>query len=310
MVREDGTIDAGAELLTFPVYTSAGAIEVLGGEQEPGTERARAAWLAYLRARQLDERLGWRPTDAHFGGWGYAVEMPRKPRPGETVGTPVESNLSATAFALDALAAARVPLQDPAYEKALVFVKRCQNFAEDPTEADARFDDGGFFFRPGDAAKNKAGVAGKDRQGEERFSSYGGMTADGLRALLRCGLPADHPRVAAARRWLERNFAAHANPGRFAPDREIIRDATYYYYCRSVALSFTQLGTGEIDGKTGKVNWAEALAEELLRRQRPDGSWVNRFTDTKEDDPLVSTPSAAAALVLCRRALAHREMGR
>ena len=44
--------------------------------------------------------------------------------------------------------------------------------------------------------------------------------------------------------------------------------------------------------------------EELLRRQNPDGTWRNAFTDAKEDDPLVSTPWAAAALAVCRSVVA------
>ena len=43
------------------------------------------------------------------------------------------------------------------------------------------------------------------------------------------------------------------------------------------------------------------LAAELVRRQLPDGSWSNTFTDAREDDPLVATPWAAAALAICRR---------
>jgi squalene-hopene/tetraprenyl-beta-curcumene cyclase len=185
-----------------------------------------------------------------------------------------------------------------------VFVERCQNFAEDARAADPRFDDGGFFFRPNDPAKNKAGVAGKDRHGRERYASYGGMTADGMRALLACGVPRDHPRIVAAHRWLERSFTVEQNPGRFAADREVIRDATDYYYCRSVAMTFERLKLREVATPAGKVRWAEALVEELIRRQRPDGAWVNRYTDTKEDDPLVSTPSAVAALAVCRRVIA------
>src|SRR5439155_7440520 len=33
--------------------------------------------------------------------------------------------------------------------------------------------------------------------------------------------------------------------------------------------------------------------------QKPDGSWSNSFTDGREDDPLVATPMAAEALLLC-----------
>ena len=50
-------------------------------------------------------------------------------------------------------------------------------------------------------------------------------------------------------------------------------------------------------------DWAEALAEELLRRQHSDGSWVNDAVEVREDDPLVATPLAAGALAVCRDAL-------
>ena len=46
--------------------------------------------------------------------------------------------------------------------------------------------------------------------------------------------------------------------------------------------------------------WAELLARELIRRQGDDGTWSNRFTAAKEDDPLVATPLALGALGLCR----------
>jgi hypothetical protein len=301
---ERGAIDPERTALGMPVYTSslASRVVILEGANAQ-SQRAAAAWLAYLLARQLDEDLGWQRRDPHYGGWGYTVSLPRKPAAPDPLGAPVESNLSATTYALDALAGASVTFRSLAVSRAGVFVRRCQNFAEDAREAEPRFDDGGFFFRPGDPAKNKAGVAGKDRRGRERYSSYGAMTADGLRALLLCGLAPDHPRVLAARKWLERHFAADTNPGNFARDREVIRDATYHYYCRSVARTFQRLRLREVETKGGRVKWPEALAEELLRRQRPDGSWVNRYTDTKEDDPLVATPLAAEALVTCRRVM-------
>ena len=47
---------------------------------------------------------------------------------------------------------------------------------------------------PGDPVQNKAGAAGMDRFGRQRMRSYGGMTADGIRAMIRCGLP---PSIAA-----------------------------------------------------------------------------------------------------------------
>src|SRR5262249_40526169 len=143
-----------------------------------------------------------------------------------------------------------------------------------------------------------------DRSGRVRYHSYGSATADGLRALVRCGLPPGHPRVQAARRWLERNFSATHNPGTFEPLREADRDATFYYYAWSLAHAFRALG-GRMEEGPGRENaWAEQLAAALIRRQRGDGTWSNRYTASKEDDPLVATPLALGALALCRTFIA------
>jgi hypothetical protein len=211
----------------------------------------------------------------------------------------VASNISATIYALGALRSAGVPVTDPAYTDALQFVLRCQNFCDDPTKSDERFDDGGFFFQPNDAATNKAGVAGTDRHGRTRYHSYGSATCDGVRALLACGLALDHPRVVAARRRIEKDFTVRTNPGTWAPDRESIRDATYYYYCWSLAHAMRRLNIHEIDTSEGKIRWAEVLADELIRKQQADGSWKGTHADAKEDDPLVCTPFAAAAVRIC-----------
>ncbi len=264
----------------------------------PRYVRAQAAWLAYLRGRQLNEALGWQPADAEYGGWGYALDKPRKPAPGRPKELLHESNLAATVFALAALRSAKAPANDPAYSHALVFVKRCQNFSDEKAAADPKFDNGGFFFMPGDEAQNKAGAAGTDRFGHVRMRSYGTMTADGVRALLRCGLTEDHPRVVAARHWLERNFSAAHNPGEFPVDRAVLQDATYYYWVWAVSHAFLALRDERANTPKGTVDWPTALAEELLARQRADGSWTNRYTDAKEDDPLISTPWAAAALAI------------
>ena len=141
-----------------------------------------------------------------------------------------------------------------------------------------------------------------DSAGRERYVSYGSTTADGLRALLACGLPLDHPRVAAAREWLQENYSADRHPGRYAKERESARPAVYYYYCCSVAQALKAAGVKELPTEAGKVRWAEVLAEALLQRQRKDGSWVNPAVAVREDDPVVATCLAVTALAACRAA--------
>jgi squalene-hopene/tetraprenyl-beta-curcumene cyclase len=304
-VDAQGTLGVGRRELVFPVYTSAMASRVVVlADRSPRHLAVQRAWLDYLRGRQLNESLGWQPTDPEYGGWGFSIDVPRKPPPGGWREPLAEANLSATVFALAALSSARVAADDPAWRQALAFVERCQNYSDEPSAGDAAFDDGGFFFMPGDPAQNKAGPAGRDRHGRLRFRSYGTMTADGLRCLLRCGLAPDHPRVAAARGWLERNFSADTNPGEFAGDRAVLRDATWYYWTWAAAHAFMALGSRQIDTPRGAVDWPAELSQSLLLRQRSDGAWVNPYTDAKEDDPLVATPWAAAALAICRSVIA------
>jgi squalene-hopene/tetraprenyl-beta-curcumene cyclase len=309
LVKADGSIDAGKFGLSYPVYTSAGAVVLLSQPNNAAHRKARDAWLAFLRERQLTEALGWQPADKPFGGWGYCPVLPRKAtKPGDFVHPLTESNLSATISALEALHAAGGKPDDPAFAKALVFVRRCQNFPDDPKQRDPALDDGGFFFIYDDAVRNKAGVAGKDRQGRERFHSYGSMTADGLRALLLCGQKPEDHRVKAARDWLEKHFRADVHPGKYAEGREVRRAAVYYYYCSSVAQTLRLLKTPELQTEKGKVRWAEALVAELLQRQQKDGSWVSEATEFREDDPLVATCFAATALAQCRWALTGKPL--
>ena len=302
-IKADGTVTVGPHGLDYPVYSAAGAVEVLSQPANARHRKARDAWMAYLRERQLTEDLGWQPNDKPYGGWGYAPRLPRKPKPGEPLPPLTESNLSATVFALEALQAAGVKPDDPAFRKAVVFVRRCQNFSDDAKQREADFDDGGFYFIYDDAVRNKAGVAGKDRGGRERFVSYGSTTADGWRALTLCGRPADDPRVVAARSWSETNFRADAHPGKYPADRRHNRDAVYYYYCSSVARALMAARLEELRTTDGMVRWAEALAGELIKRQRKDGSWSNPLVPQREDDPLVATPLAGLALAKCRESL-------
>jgi len=304
MVGPDGKIVLGAHGLNFPVYTSATASWLILKENKSKEyQYARDAWLAFLRNRQLNASLGWGPDDPEFGGWGFSLDLPKKPEPGQAKGAFFESNLSATIFGIGALSSAGIERDDPAWQAALTFVKKCQNFNDDPDKTDPQFDDGGFFFMPADALQNKAGLAGKDRLGRVRYNSYGAMTGDGLRALLQCGLKPDHPRVVAAKKWLQKNFSVKTNPGTFEKNREGLRGATYYYYLWSIAHALTRLGIVELETSRGKIKWAELMADELIKRQKNDGSWVNRFTDAKEDDPLLSTPWAVTTLAICRQVI-------
>jgi squalene-hopene/tetraprenyl-beta-curcumene cyclase len=287
---------AAGQELAFPIYSAAEAVIILSHFES--TKGGVAPWLDLLIRGQLTEDLGWSPADLAYGAWGDAPRASHKDN--AALGADADADISSTLFALGALRIAGASAGDSAVRKALVFVARCQNTADEGETDDPTYDDGGFFFSPTDPVRNKAGMAGTDRSGRVRYHSYGSATADGLRALLRCGLALDHRRVVAARRWLERHFSATTNPGVFEPARAADRDATYFYYAWSLSHAFRALGGRMQEGEGTGTAWAEFLARELIRRQRGDGTWVNRFTASKEDDPLVATPLALGALGLCR----------
>jgi hypothetical protein len=300
--RTSGAIVDEPRELIYPVYAAAASSIVLGRIQVDGGAAARDAWLVELRRRQMTESLGWGTSDRPFGAWGYAIEPPSRPVGGLSDEQPLDADLSSTLFAVGALRISGASAEDLAIRKALVFIARCQNLAIEGTQSDPGFDDGGFFFTPTDYVRNKAGEAGKDRNGKIRHHSYGSATADGVRALLRCGLAPDHPRVVAARRWLQIQFSPRRNAGTFEPGCALEQAATYYYYAWSAAHAFRALGLRSWPERGREVRWVEELAEELLAKQRPDGTWANPVGASKEDDPLVATPLATGALALARAA--------
>ncbi len=297
-VGEGGEIDPGPAGLPYPVYTASLAVIVMA-RADPARAghlaQALAAWLRLLERHQLTEQLGWSPADAPYGGWSYALHPPRK-----GAGGAFEADLSSTLFALGALRAAGRGAEDPAVRRALAFIERCQNLPLPGQPEDPPRDDGGFFMSPTIELQNKAGHPHRAGSQRTRFASYGSMTADGLRALLRCGLARDHARVQSALAWLSERFRAESNPGDFEPVREVERDAAWFYWTWSAAHAFAELALSTLPAREGPRRWAEDLAEALLARQRQDGSWSNPLTMMKEDDPLVATPMALATLSLCR----------
>jgi hypothetical protein len=284
--------------ISYPVYAAAGAVIALSGRCNVKERAARDVWLRHLRRQQLNETLGWKRKDESFGGWSFA-HTPSVAIDGQSPSPLATPNLSATAFALEALHRAGCPSDDQAIQDALVFVQRCQNLSQAGSAQDTTFDDGGFFFVHGDATRNKAGEAGTDASGHLRYRSYGSTTADGLRSLLYCGLPSGHSRVQAAVLWLYANWAAAKHPGNYPPDREHLRHSLYFYFCASAADAI-RMASDEALHPPSFAHAMANLAGRLIDLQHDDGAWTNSAVDVREDDPLVATPLAMRALSACR----------
>jgi hypothetical protein len=288
---EDGPV------LDHPVYTASLAISALAatGREGPG---GSAPWVRVLRRQQFLAEQGWTRDDPEFGGWGYAAMAPIRPGVNLIRQPNLEPNLSATAFALEALSVT-ARRDDPAIRAAMPFVARCQNIAGDGEPS--RFDDGGFFMAPDAAQRNKAGIAGIDQAGRQRFRSYGSATADGLRALRACGADVRDRTVQAAVRWLHERFHADVQSGSTEPTFLAFAPASYFYYCYATSRALDALHVDWRISATRALDWRGDMTDHLVNCQAPDGSWSNAHDALREDEPILATAFAVATLTVCQR---------
>jgi hypothetical protein len=172
-------------------------------------------------------------------------------------------DLSMTRMVLEALRIAGVPSSDPVFEKARVYVERCQN------------PDGGFHFTTTEYDTNKAGHDGR------RFRSYGTATADGLLALAATETPPEDDKIVSARQWLIAQHGGVLVPGFLGEAYQRWPQGLSFYY----AAIFTQA-----------IGSDAAIVGSLAASQHADGSWSNPSNLVKEDDPLIATAFAIHAL--------------
>jgi squalene-hopene/tetraprenyl-beta-curcumene cyclase len=90
-----------------------------------------------------------------------------------------------------------------------------------------------------------------------------------LKSFLYAGLSKDDPRVQGAVRWIRAHYTLEENPG--------MGQAGLYYYYHTFAKAMTALKEDNFqDAKGVQHDWRKELFEALRKRQRPDGSFLNR----------------------------------
>jgi squalene-hopene/tetraprenyl-beta-curcumene cyclase len=297
--KPDGSITPPEDGFDYPIYTAALTLQAFSHASAKDYAKHRDAWVKYLKERQLTEKLDWKPEEKQYGGWGYCRVIPKKPDGSGFAPNLIESNLSATVFALEALSAAGA-LDADTQKAAAIFVRRCQNWALPPPGVPPpwfKYLDGGFHFIYDDPVRNKAGAVPKEAENwPQLFHSYGSTTADGLRALHLCNQKDDEARIKAAREWLVKNYRADTHPGAYIKTHEVNREAVYYYYASSVARAFRDHKLTLPKGR----DWSAELPAELAKRQAKDGSWSNPVEAVRENDPIVATCNAVSALAKCK----------
>ena len=235
-----------------------------------------AAAEKFVKGHQWDEDEGHEISSMSYGGAGY--------------GSHSRPDLSNTSFLVDALHAVGRGEDDPAIQKALVFISRCQNLESEHNTSPhaAKVNDGGFYYTVAAGGQSQAGETP-----EGGLRSYGSMTYAGLKSMIYAGLSRDDPRVKAAFEWIRRHYTLKENPGMGA-------QGLYYYY-HTFAKALHTIGDAEIvDGDGEAHNWRAELAEKLAAEQKQDGSWVNANTRWLEGDPNLVTAYALLALSYCR----------
>jgi squalene-hopene/tetraprenyl-beta-curcumene cyclase len=229
----------------------------------------------FLRGLQWDEGEGIETTDGRYGGGGYDS----KQRP----------DMSNTQFLIEALKKAGVADNDPAMQKALVFVSRAQNLeSKDNTLPFAgKVNDGGFIYTPAGDGESKAGTT--DNGGHK---SYGSITYAGLKSLIYAGVDKDDQRVKAATDWIRRHYTLDENPN-------MGQQGMFYYY-QTFAKTMSVIGGDEFEDASGKIHaWKQELTEKLASLQQRNGSWINPADRWYEGDPNLVTAYCLIALHYC-----------
>jgi squalene-hopene/tetraprenyl-beta-curcumene cyclase len=224
------------------------------------------------------------PDNAWYGGAGYG----KSKRP----------DLSNTQMMLEALHQSGLPAGDPAYQKALRFVSRCQMLSQTNDQPFAVPDgDGGFIYTPAGGGESKAGTSEVD--GRQVLRTYGSMTYAGFKSMLYANVGRDDERVRAAYKWIRGHYTLDENPN--LPGARS-REGLYYYYN---VFATTMQAWGEdaiVDAHGVRHNWREDLITKVVGLQRQDGTWLNEADRWYEGNPHYITGLA----VLTMQAALHR----
>ena len=226
----------------------------------------------FVKGEQWDEGEGLGPKDPAFGGAGYGS----KSRP----------DLSNTSFFIEALRSTGVEESDPAIQRALAFVNRCQNL-ESPandTPFASKLNDGGFYYTP---AAGGDSMAGKD-EATGGLRSYASMTYAGLKSMLYAGVGPEDFRVKAATKFLKKNYSVTSNPG--------MGPAGLFYYLQTMSKALAMVGAETFESDTGSRSWRSDILEQLQKTQKVDGSWTNPEPRWMEGDPNLVTGYALLTL--------------
>ncbi len=277
-VQPDGGIYGGGRLKNYEtciaIVTLAAANRNGRYDQILQNAKKFVTEMQYGSAGDRDESDPW------YGGSSYSGS-----------GRP---DLSNTGYMIEALKALDAGANDPAIQRALKFVSRCQNLDNqfNDTPLAPLVNDGGFYYEiPSEPVEPKENDERVTANGGLR--SYGSMTYTGLKSMIYAGLTDTDPRVKAATQWIKDHYSVTENPG--------MGDAGLYYYYHTFGAALKARGADTLTDAEGKLhNWKHDLIQALADAQQADGSWTNENTRWFENDKNLSTSFALIALSYCQ----------
>jgi squalene-hopene/tetraprenyl-beta-curcumene cyclase len=275
------------------VYTTSVALMAFHEANRDGRyDRIIKGGQDFLKATQWDEGEGKSRDDPAYGGLGYGGGNSRP-------------DLSNTSFFIEALRDTGLPPNDPALQKALIFVSRCQNLKSEFNDQPwaGKVNDGGFIYNPaaaggsgGGGGRGKAARGGESPArggGDGTIRSCAGMTYAGLKSMIYAGLSQDDPRIKAAITFIKNHYTLEENPGQ--------GQRGLYYYYQTFAKALALLGKPTlVDTQGVEHNWRKDLVAALAKRQDAGGGWVNHDDRFMEGDPNIVTSYGLLALVSAR----------
>jgi squalene-hopene/tetraprenyl-beta-curcumene cyclase len=295
--------DGGLYDTILPSYNTSICLSALARVNTPEAKAAIKPAQDFLRSLQWGESAGASGSAAReaqrvdksspvYGGVGYG----RSGRP----------DLSNTEFFLQAMHDSGVPGDDPAFQRALVFLQRCQMDERVNDMAYAKGSRQGGFIYSTSENKDSLGTGSSEvRTGpiEEtlddgskvsRLRAYGSMTYSGFKSYLYANLSKDDQRVKLALGWIQKNYTLEENPG--------VGSEGLYYYLLMFSRAFSALGEPTINAATGTGttphDWANDLVDRLASLQNEDGSFKSVGERWMESNPVLITAYFAA----CSRA--------
>jgi squalene-hopene/tetraprenyl-beta-curcumene cyclase len=235
----------------------------------------------FLKQLQWDEGEGKDRDSDFYGGAGYDS----KSRP----------DLSNTQYFLDALKEAGISKDDPALQKALVFVSRCQNLKGEHNDQKwaGKINDGSFIYSAAAGGSTKV----TDNPEDGMLPGYGSMTYAGVKSMVYCGVSKDDPRMKKAYEWIRKHYTMAENPG--MPKARRHWGLFYYYHTMAKCLDVLGLDSVE-DDKGVKHDWRADITRALAEKQQPNGSFTNDQDRWMEGDANIVTGYALMALSYCK----------